>query len=176
MKKQFEKMSNDKLGKLISNRLFNRTFLHPVLGHLTQWVSTLWLQRISNPIVDNKTDLGTWDDNPNLVGMEELYENMLSQGMRDPLIVGVGRITRRVRLETGNHRVNIFVSKGIMYVPAVAYIGDSAITHIDNGLHEGELMKLNLPIVKPQENILGPYPIKEYANLSKVLGDLTEIE
>lgn len=151
---------------LLSSRLFTRTFEHPVLGSLTEWVPTRWLLDLSNPDASDTTDLGTWLPDEPLVGMDELYANMLATGMRDPFIVGVGRVTRRVRLEAGNHRVRVLLAEGIEQVPAVAYVGDSAITHLGNGAHEGRLMALKLP---PAVDIMGPYPVKEYRRLSDVL-------
>lgn len=146
--------------------LFHRTFQHPVIGSLVEWVPTRWLLALSNPDVTDVTDLGTWEPDPPLVGFDELYANLLQNGMRDPFIVGVGRVSRRVRLEAGNHRVHALLERGILKAPAVAYVGDSAITHIGNGVHEGHLMELLLPAAT---DILGPYPVKEYRKLSSVL-------
>lgn len=131
-----------------------------------EWVPTRWLLALSNPEATAETDLGTWEPNAPLVGFEELYANLLETGMRDPFIVGVGRVTRRVRLEAGNHRVHVLLQHGILLAPAVAYVGDSSITHLGNGAHEGALTDLKLPLAT---DILGPYPIKEYLKLSSVL-------
>jgi hypothetical protein len=152
--------------ELAERRLFDRTFQHPVVGPLAQWVPTQWLLTLSNPDATDTTDLGTWRPEEPLVGLDELYANMLANGMRDPFIVGVGRVTRRVRLEAGNHRVHACLRNGILRVPAVAYVGDSAITHLGNGSHEGRLHDLCLPM---STDIMGPYPVKEYKRLSDVL-------
>lgn len=150
----------------LSRRLFDRTFQHPVIGGLVEWVPTRWLLALANPEATSETDLGTWEPDAPLVGFEELYANLLATGMRDPFIVGVGRVTRRIRLEAGNHRVHILLQNDIPLAPAVAYVGDSSITHLGNGCHEGPLteLKLRLPT-----DIMGPYPIKEFLRLSSVL-------
>lgn len=133
---------------------------------MAEWVPARWLLALSNPEATDQTDLGTWMPEEPLVGLADLYADMLAQGMRDPFIVGVGRVTRRVRLEAGNHRVHAVLHNGILLVPAVAYVGDSSITHVGNGTHEGVWMDLKLP---PATGIMGPYPIKEYRRLSDVL-------
>lgn len=154
---------------LISQKLFKRTFTHPVLGYFAEWVPIRWLLTLSNPNASQETDLGTWEPNAPLVGLADLYSNLLKEGMRDPFIVGVGRVTRRIRLEAGNHRVHTLLHHGILWAPAVAYVGDSSITHLGNGSHEGPIATLKLPT---STGILGPYPIKEYMRLSDVLLDM----
>lgn len=150
-------------------KLFSRTFKHPYLGAMLQWVPMYWLHELANPLADDRADLGTWPADAPLVGRAELYANLLATGMRDPFIVGVGRVTRKVRLEAGNHRVKVLLSNGVFYAPAVAYVGDSAITHPGNGAHEGLAIELRLPLVPAQADIMGPYPVKEYVKLSNVL-------
>lgn len=149
-----------------STTLFDRTFQHPVLGPVVEWVPTRWLLALSNPDVSDETDLGTWEPDPPLVGFADLYQSLLADGMRDPFIVGVGRVTRRIRLEAGNHRVHALLQNGVLRAPAVAYVGDSSITHLGNGSHEGPVVALKLPT---SSGILGPYPVKEYLRLSDVL-------
>lgn len=144
--------------------IFQRTFLHPVLGSFIEWVPAMWLLSISNPNPTDTTDLG--DGTKQQYDMDTLLKHMLEHGMRDPFLVGVGRVTRRVRLEAGNHRVRVLMDHGIFWLPAVAYIGDSEIHHDGNGTHIGQKLSLNIPI---QEDIMGSYPIKEYDKLSNVL-------
>ncbi len=144
---------------------FRKTFEHPILKPYIELVSTDFLLRIANPNPGEKTDLGFWDNNI-LVDMEALMKNIKKHGMRDPMIVGVGRCDGYVRLEAGNHRVRLFHKEGIKYVPAVAYVGDYSITHIGNGEHLGEKIPLK---IKLTSNILGPYPIKEYKRLSDII-------
>ena len=94
---------------------------------------------------------------------------MLILGMRDPFIVGVGQISRRVRLETGNQRVRCCLLNDIIRVPAVAYVGDHCVTNTGNGTHEGEVMQLKLPKIPAKDDIMGPYTGKTYYCLSDVL-------
>lgn len=153
---------------LLEQQLFSRTFAHPVIGHLVEWVPTQWLLDMANPTRSNTTDLGNWDKDE-LVDWNALFANIKAQGMRDPFIVGVGRISRKIRLEAGNQRVRCMLLNGVLAVPAVAYVGDSAISHLGNGTHEGCTAELLLP---EQVDIMGPYPIKEFRRLSDVLAQM----
>jgi hypothetical protein len=147
-------------------KLFGRTFIHPVVGPLVEWVPTAWLLELANPHPSATTDLGNWGSDER-VDWSALFANIAEQGMRDPFLIGVGRVTRTIRLEAGNQRVRCMAENGIPYLPAVAYVGDSAITHLGNGPHEGRIEQLRLPADYP--NIMGPYPVKEYRKLSEVL-------
>lgn len=150
----------------LARQLFERTFQHPLLAQYIEWVPTRWLQAIANPHPSDTTCLGTWEPDAPRVSLDVLYRNMLEHGMRDPLIVGIGRVSRTARLEAGNHRLKVLAEQGFKHVPAVAYVGDQAVTQAGNGTHEGRVVCLKLPA---EEGLLGPYPIKEYRRLSDVL-------
>jgi hypothetical protein len=146
--------------------LFARTFEHPVLRGKIDLVSIEWLLDLANPTPAAKTDLGTWEADAPLVDWDTLYANIEQLGMRDPFILGVGKLTRKVRLEAGNQRVRAMQMQGLLFVPAVAYVGDSSVSHAGNGTHEGRSMALWLP---ESSGILGPYPEKTYARPSEVI-------
>lgn len=155
-------------------KLFGRTFDHPIVGKFAEWVPSAWLMKMANPDVQGGGGLGNWNKDSFLPGEEQegvendiLFANMLETGMRDPFYAGVGRVSRLVRLETGNHRIRIMLDKGILFVPAVAYVGDIEMTNIASGsTHRGIPIDLKLP---EQIDIMGPYPIKEYMKLSDAL-------
>lgn len=123
----------------ISEQLFTKTKQNKTLGHLIEMIPTKWLLGISNPNPTGYSDL----KDGSVVYMDKLYQDMLENGMSDPLVLGVGVSTNRVRLESGNHRVRIFDSKGINLIPAVALVKTSSITSKGNGEHIGSLMELN---------------------------------
>lgn len=150
----------------IARELFGRTFKHPVLGSLVEWVPTTWLLELANPNPSPTTDLGNWSSDER-VDWGALFTNIRQLGMRDPFLIGVGRVTRTIRLEAGNQRVRCMAEHEVQYLPVVAYVGDSAITHLGNGPHEGRVEPLHLPAGYP--DIMGPYPVKEYRKLSEVL-------
>ncbi|MES2353486.1 MAG: hypothetical protein V4568_03615 [Pseudomonadota bacterium] len=151
----------------LMKQLFQRTFQHPILGCRCDLVSVDWLLGLANPNPTACTDLVNWRQDE-LVTMDELFRNLLAEGMRDPLLIGVGRVSRMIRLEAGNHRVRVFHARGIKYVPAIAYVSDSAITHEENGTHPGRYADLKLPI---SPNIMGPYPEAVFARPQDVIVD-----
>lgn len=53
------------------------------------------------------------------VGLAEMWDDICRHGMRDPLVIRVGVETRTARLETGNHRVQVFCDHGVKLVPVV---------------------------------------------------------
>ena len=175
-KTAFEKIA----GRQINDselKLFSRAFDHPVVGQFAEWVPCEWLIKMANPQVHGGGGLGNWNKDSFLPGEEQegvendvLFANMLETGMRDPFYVGVGRVSRLTRLETGNHRIRIMLDKGILFVPAVAYVGDIEMTNTASGsTHRGIPVELKLP---EQTDIMGPYPIKEYMKLSDALVEM----
>ncbi len=82
---------------------FAVTFQHPLAKRgLIEMVPTAWVNALSNPERDDKTELIPVLGAP-LVSLQELWENMVQVGMRDPFILSAGRHTRKCRLEAGNH-------------------------------------------------------------------------
>jgi hypothetical protein len=145
--------------------LFSKTLQHSVLSPYIEFVDPLWLLELSNPLVDQHTDLGNWAQ-ADLVSLEILFQDMLAKGMRDPFLLSAGRVNRHIRLEAGNHRVQLMAQHNIDLVPVVVYVNDQSIVHTGNGVHEGKFFEMTLPF---QEDIMGPYPIREYAKLSDIL-------
>jgi hypothetical protein len=147
----------------LEGRLFTRTMKHPVLAPLIEFVPTHWLLQLANPVPSRTTNLECLDS---VVDWGQLFDHLMKFGMRDPFIVGVGRVTRRVRLETGNQRIRVMDMHQVSTVPAVAYVSDAAVTSTINGPHGGEELPLRLPV---PEICMDPYPIKVFARLSDVL-------
>lgn len=163
-------MLRDFLREGIAKEFFEKTFEHPLLGSKTQWVPALWLLQLANQEVSESTNTAGADGQPDrLIKQAELFESIRVHGMRDPFLLGVGRFSRKVRLEAGNHRVQVLLGKGIIYVPAIAYVGDSQISYpVNNGAHEGIEWELKIP--RPPID-LGNYPIKVYERITDVLKD-----
>lgn len=89
------------------------------LAGVVELVPTAWIAELRNPQASDVTDLadGSYGD------LDRLWNDLLRHGMRDPLILRVGRRTRQARLDTGNHRVKVFIAKGIAFMPAAVEIG-----------------------------------------------------
>ena len=50
--------------------------------------------------------------------MKEFKEQLMKEGLKDPVYIMVGRDDRRVSVGEGNHRMNAFIDMGMDYVPA----------------------------------------------------------
>jgi hypothetical protein len=122
----------------LTQQLFTRTLNHPELGHIITWMPTAWLLARANPNPLSYTNTAGADGLPDRnVDMSVLFQNLLEQGMRDPLLVGIGLNDGYVRLETGNQRIRCFSECGVDFVPAVGFVNDTAVTHEANGPHQG---------------------------------------
>lgn len=138
---------------------------HPVMGKHVEWVSIDFALRIANPEAKTRTDLGRWSDgaeNP-LVDLESLIEDILSHGMRDPFIFGIGSRSSMMRLETGNQRIRALANAGIQSVPVVGLYSEWQITNFGNGNHQGEPVTLLKPVFHA---LLGPYQERRYCRVS----------
>jgi hypothetical protein len=120
-------------------RLFGRTLRHPEWHTYIVWAPTEWLLRIANPTPLTDTTTSGADGKPNRrVPLDELYATMHADGMRDPLVLGIGLQSKTVRLETGNQRIRCFAKHHIAYVPVIGYVSRTAITNQKNGHHLGK--------------------------------------
>lgn len=144
--------------------LFSRTFEHPVLKGKIDMVSLEWMLEMGNPAPRETADSG--DGSGARVSMEELWESLLRDGMKDPIILGVGRATRRIRLESGNHKARLLLENGILFAPAACYVGDEAITRKENGEHEGRPVRLWLPEASAS---MGAYSEKYFARPTEIV-------
>lgn len=150
------------------NCLFNKTLEHPLMGGLVEFAPIDFLIEMSNPQFKTETDTGLWHS-PERLDFEALYQNMLTHGMRDAHLIGVGLEDRRIRLETGNQRVRLFKQAGYTHLPVVAYVKDgSCITHPGNGVHVGVPARIALPTLG---GVLGPYPLAAYMKPSAIVPD-----
>lgn len=149
--------------------IFKETFKHPLAQRgFVEMLPAEWVASLSrHKDGTEKTDLGYWK-NEEPVTMKQLWEDLLNRGMRDPFILGAGRVCRTCRLEAGNHRIALFRNKGIEFVPAVVLVGDSSITSIGNGGHTYE-KELLIPEGWPN---FGPYPEKIYMKPSDVFAEI----
>ena len=151
---------------------FSATMHHPLAQRrLVEMVPTSWVAALGNPAPTNRTDLSSVRDTA-LVDMETLWTDMKTRGMRDPFVLAAGRHDRLSRLECGNHRIGLFVNKGIAFVPAVVLVGDTAIVEPGNGTHTFERALL-LPV---RDYTLGAYQEREYMKPSAVFAEIAAMK
>ena len=142
---------------------FAATARHPLaLRGIVEMLPTAWIQALGNKKVTDKTNLDL--SGAPLVDMDALWRDMAGNGMRDPFILSAGRYTRDCRLESGNHRIGLFSSRGVPYVPAVTLVADDCIISPLDGPHRYKRALL-LP---PQNYTHGPFDERTYMAPSSV--------
>ena len=81
-------------------------------------VPTAWVWKYYGKDVYPKTNLmdGT------LVKLDALWKNICEEGMHDPLIMRVGIKNKKFRLESGNHRIQVFHKHNIKMIPVTVEV------------------------------------------------------
>ena len=129
---------------------------HPLTlaGHV-ELVPTDWLYQYRGSDVTPNVDLldGT------IVDMEKLWLNIQKDGLYDPVIIRVGKDNKKFRLESGNHRIQMFKKYGVAFTPATVEIkdicGPNAVsvmtdaTHNFNFIEKINLSGINNGFIKP---------------------------
>ena len=64
-----------------------------------------------------------------------LMESIMQNGIQDPLVLSIGVWSRRVRLDTGNHRIYIAPRLGFTHLPVVARVSNYCVHSPGNGDH-----------------------------------------
>ena len=64
-----------------------------------------------------------------------LMEDIMQNGVKDPVILGVGVYSRKVRLDTGNHKVYLAPRLGMTHLPVVARVSNYCVFLPHNGDH-----------------------------------------
>ena len=124
---------------------------------------------MANPEPGQTTDIFT--GSPERVTLDELWDNMKDNGMRDPFILTAGRYTRECRLEAGNHRIKVFADRHVEFVPATVLVNDDAMISRGNGYH-----KYVRDLLLPNQNVdLRPYDERVYMQPSDVFMQIRDM-
>jgi hypothetical protein len=93
-------------------------------------VPTEWVWKYYGTDVSPETDLmdGT------IVDMDTLWNNILSVGLHNPLMMRVGLKNKKFRLEAGNHRIQVLRAHGVTLVPLTVQVREEC------GPHLGDVM------------------------------------
>jgi hypothetical protein len=93
------------------------------------------LEVIANSEATDTTDTG--DGSGRQFPLDEIWQGILKQGMRDPLIVKIGLAPglATIRLESGNHRIRSAKQSGLTHLPAIGIASAQPILHRGNGEH-----------------------------------------
>jgi len=91
-------------------------------------VPTDWVWKYYGRDVSPEADLmdGT------LVDLNTLWRNILEEGLHEPFIMRVGIQNKKMRLESGNHRIQLFHKHGIKMVPVTVQIKNECGPHLSD--------------------------------------------
>lgn len=102
------------------------------------------------------TDVSTTADlkNGNLCSLDDLWNDIKENGLFDPLIVRMGRTSRTLRLEAGNHRIQVLKEHGIDKVPVTIEIRDACGPDAPEPYNEGtHNFALDGSVVLPETDV-----------------------
>ena len=89
----------------------------------TEWVYKYWGTDVS-PMADLK------DGSP--ATLEELWGDIQKNGMHDPLMMRVGVKNKKMRLEAGNHRIQLFHKHGVKMIPLTVQVKEECGPHLED--------------------------------------------
>jgi hypothetical protein len=102
---------------------------HPLtLAGYVELVPTAWLYQYRGTDVTPGTDL----KDGSTVNMDQLWENITAEGLYDPVIIRVGKVNRKFRLESGNHRIQVLMKHGVSYTPATVEVQELCGPQVEN--------------------------------------------
>lgn len=153
---------------VLATQLFTRTLEHPKWHDLIAWAPTAWLVTLANPEPLATTTTDGADGLPDRrVTLAALFQSMLQDGMRDPLLLGIGQ-NHQVRLEAGNQRIRCFEQHDIEFAPVIGYVNTTAITNQANGKHTGLQMEMNeVLLLEKYHHYVSPSDILIHAPIMK---------
>ncbi len=125
----------------------------------TDWVWKYWGTDVS-PMADLKD--GTPAD------MDTLWKNILDEGLHDPLIMRVGIQNKKMRLEAGNHRIQLFHKYKTKMIPVTVQMRDEC------GPHLGDVMTDASHNFDATEELLITSITEEYMKPSEVFKNLSK--
>ncbi len=71
------------------------------------------------------------------VDLEALWARLVDEGLREPLIIRVGRDNQSFRLEAGNHRIQVLHAHAIPLMPVTIEIVDVCTPHSATSRNDG---------------------------------------
>jgi hypothetical protein len=90
-----------------------------------------FIKKYSNPLPTDTTDLLNGD----IVKQELVWENILNEGMVEPLLMIIGIKNKTLRLESGNHRINLAINDNVTHLPVAFFVSNQSMIHEGNGKH-----------------------------------------
>ena len=83
-------------------------------------------------------------ETPSVTDMRDLEDDIRKNGILNPLVIGVGLWSRKIRLDVGNHRVHLADKLGLTHLPTICRVGAYSVFMPRNGDHSynSEIIKL----------------------------------
>lgn len=93
-----------------------------------QLVPTEWVWKYWGRDVSPQADLmdGT------IVSLETLWEDIVENGLYNPLIIRIGLKNNKFRLEAGNHRIQVLHQHGVTMIPVVVQVREECGPHLED--------------------------------------------
>ncbi|WP_318493482.1 ParB N-terminal domain-containing protein [Photobacterium leiognathi] len=89
------------------------------------------LSQIANPLATDTTD----NLEGEVVDQEDVWRDIIENGMRDPLLVVISWRYKTIRLESGNHRVKMAKKYGVDRLPVATLVIEEMLLNPGNGSH-----------------------------------------
>ena len=90
-----------------------------------------WLMQFSHPSPSDFTDLV----NGELLHQDEVWKDILKNGMLEPLLFVINKKSKTMRLESGNHRVRVAYADGYTHLPTAFMVIPEKYLNAGNGKH-----------------------------------------
>lgn len=100
---------------------------------VVELVPTEWVWKYRGRDVSPQADLK--DGTP--VTLQDLWDNIVSEGLHDPLIMRLGVKSKTFRLEAGNHRIQVFHEHGVPMIPVTVHVQEECGPHASNPMNDG---------------------------------------
>jgi hypothetical protein len=100
--------------------------------HLIQNMPVQMLAQWANPASSPNNDL-------------ELMTDIMENGVQDPIILSIGVWSRKVRLDTGNHRIYLAPRLGLTHLPVIARVWNYCAFSNSNGDHSYDCQYITVP-------------------------------
>ncbi|MBI3632051.1 MAG: hypothetical protein HY225_01220 [Candidatus Vogelbacteria bacterium] len=88
------------------------------------WKGHLLFKQGKIELVPTKWVWHYWGKDVTPVDLDALWKGLLLEGMYEPLIMRVGLKNNKFRLESGNHRIQLFHKYGVPMIPVTVQIHD----------------------------------------------------
>lgn len=102
------------------------------LAEFIELVPTEFISQFRNIKADRIGELTPYGK---IVSLDEFWYHLKKNGQYDPLVLTLDK-NKNMRLEAGNHRIQIAIENYIDFMPTIAIVSNNCIIHKGNGFHK----------------------------------------